>query len=175
MDWSGILSSGESIVWEGRPAPRCFTFRNWQHSIFGIIVLIASACWLVFGWHLGGRSGQLAYIWIPLPFLAAGVYLAFGHLLLARFEWEKVFYAMTEDRLIARRGLFRGRVEALALDEVIWFQLRPVGKELGTVQVRCRDPKKKLTVSCIEYPRRLTDRLEEVLERNGIDVTPRHE
>lgn len=175
MNWSEYLNANESVEWQGRPAPRCYTFRNWQHSIFGTIILIASLCWLLYGLKLGNEYQQALYSWIPVPFLLVGVYLAFGHLVLARLEWEHVFYALTDRRLLAVKGLFKRRIEALNIDDVIWFQLSPQGEQLGTVRVRCRDLEQKMVVSCVEYPRKLTDLLETVMEKNGIDIKARPE
>ena len=84
MNWSGILEVDEEIVWQGRPAPRCFTFRNWIHSLFGIVILIAAIGWFFFGLHLGETNQQVLFVLIPVPFMLAGLYLAFGHLVLAR-------------------------------------------------------------------------------------------
>ena len=71
MDWSEILQERELIVWQGRPAPRCFTFRNWPHSIFGAVLLLASTCWFLFGVQLGNEHQQIIYAFIPVPFLLA--------------------------------------------------------------------------------------------------------
>lgn len=172
MDWIEYLQENEKVVWQGRPAPRCFTFRNWQHSIFGMVVLVMSLFWLSFGLRLGTEAQQIVYGLIPIPFLLAGIYLTVGHLLLARLEWEHVFYAVTDRRLIVVRGLFKRRVESAVLSEIIWFQLRPLGEQLGTVRVRFRDLEQKMTISCIEYPRQLTDLLEGVLSENGIEINP---
>ncbi len=173
MNWSDKIGADEKIVWQGRPAPRCFTFRNWMHSLFGVVILIAAVGWMIFGLHLGREYQQAIYGWIPVPFLLAGIYLSFGHLVLARLEWEKVFYAMTDRRLIAVRGISGQRFDSIDLSEIIYFQLKPLGSELGTVRVQGRDRQQKITVCCVEYPRKLTDLLEPELEKNGIDLDSR--
>lgn len=175
MDWSGLLQDQEDVVWQGRPAPRCFTFRNWMHSLFGVVILIAAIGWVIYGFHISDVYGQPLYALIPVPFLLAGAYLSFGHLILARLEWERVFYAVTDRRLIAIRGLFRRRVVSLDLAEVVYFQLKPHGEQLGTVRVQGREKKRNMIVSCVEYPRKLTDLLEAEMERNGVDVNYRPE
>jgi len=170
MNWDEYLHESESVVWQGRPAPRCFVFRNWLHSVFGLVILILTIGWFIFGLHLGSEEQNAFISLLPVPFLFVGIYLTFGHLLLSRFEWEHVFYAMTDRRLIAIRGLFNRRMESVALVDVIWFELRPLGEQLGTVRIRCRDLEQKLTLSCIEHPRKLTDLLEESMAANGIDT-----
>jgi hypothetical protein len=175
MNFEQILERDETISWQGRPAPRCYTFRNWQHSLFGAIILIASFCWLLYGVKLGNEYQQALYGWIPVPFLLVGMYLSFGHLILSRLEWEHVFYALTNRRLLAVKGLLKRRIESLSIDDVIWFQLSPHGEQLGTVRIRFRDLEQKMVVSCVEYPRKLTDLLEAAMEKNGIDITAKPE
>jgi hypothetical protein len=165
MSWGGHLQSGERVRWEGRPAPRCFTFRNWRHSLFGMLLLILTSYWQVLGYRLGlgERSPILALI--PLPFLLAAIYLSVGHLVLARLEWEKVFYAVTDRRILVRRGVFRIRLEELALSDITWFRLKPLGEELGTLRVHGGGgPYSSLVLHCIEYPGRVTEMLEEVVK-----------
>ena len=64
--------------------------------------------------------------------------MAIGHLILARLEWEKVYYVLTDRRLVAVRGLLGNRLDEIALADLIYFQLRPLGAELGTVRVQGR-------------------------------------
>jgi len=172
MNWSAHLEDNENITWQGRPAPRCFTFRNWMHSLFGIVLTIGSGFWLWYGIQLNGAQGKIVLILLPLPFLIAGLYLAIGHLLLARLEWDHVFYALTDRRLIVQKGIGGKRVESLPLADLLGFQLRPIGEQLGTVAVRVREREKALLICCIEYPKQLTDLLEPVLVDNGIELQP---
>lgn len=165
MTWSSLLAPGEILRWEGRPAPRCFTFRNWRHSLFGILLLILASFWQMVGYRLSfdHRSSLLA--WVPLPFLLAAVYLCFGHLLVARWEWEKVFYAVTDRRILVRRGLFRPRVEELPLEELTGFRLKPLGEHLATLRVRGGgDRAPTIALQCIEYPRQVVELLEEAVQ-----------
>ncbi len=170
MNWDGYLQSGETIRWEGRPAPRCFTFRNWRHSLFGILLLLLAVYWQIIGYQLSLSYDSPLISWIPFPFLLAGLYLAVGHLVLARLEWDRVFYAATDRRLLAVGGLFRSRFQSIPLAEVNYFRIKPLGKELGTVRVHCAETPAALTFSCLEHPRRLTDLIEEAMSANGFEV-----
>lgn len=163
MNWEPLLAAGETLRWEGRPAPRCYTFRNWKHSLFGLLLFFLSIYWLAVALQLAA-----VYHWpwlplVPLPFVLIGLYLGLGHLLVARLEWEHVFYAVTDRRILVRRGLRGNRRQELALEQMVWFQLRPYGEDLGTLRIRGRQEELRLTLACIEYPRRVTALLEAAL------------
>lgn len=167
MDWSSWLRSGETVHWEGRPAPRCFTFRNWRQSLFGVFLLVLAVYWQIVGIELA-REYQLPLVaWIPLPVLLAALYLSIGHLLLNRMEWEKVFYAVTDRRILVLKGLSRQRLFDLPLDRVTYFQLRPHGAELGTLRISGGPSSAPLVLHCLEHPRQVADLLEAALRANG--------
>lgn len=168
MDWTEHLVENETIVWQGKPAPRCYTFRNWAHSLFGLVLLVSCAVWLYVGINLEQEYQSAVYTWIPVPFLLASLYLIIGHLLVARLEWESVFYAVSDERLLVQNGLFRKRVASVPLKEIVWFRMTPISETLGTVSVRSAANKEPLVVKCIEHPRQLTDLLEKTLASNGI-------
>lgn len=163
MNWDALLQEGEVLRWEGRPTPRCFTFRNWKHSVFGILLLLVCVYWQAMAFPLSRTYDAGFLVWIPFPFVLVALYLCFGHLLLARLEWERVFYALTDRRILVRRGLFRPRVEEMDVAALTWFRLSPQGRDLGTLRVRAEVENRDLVLSCIEYPRKVTDLLEERL------------
>ncbi len=167
MNWAGVLVGNEVLYWQGRPAPRCYTFRNWRHALFGVFLFLLSLYWLTIGVQLAAVYGLPWLPWIPVPFLLIGLFLGLGQLAAARVEWEQVFYAVTDRRILVRRGLRGKTLESLPLNEVVWFQLRPHGEELGTLRIRGRDPQARLTLSCIEYPRKVTVLLEGAMAVSG--------
>jgi hypothetical protein len=167
MDWSAQLATGESVLWEARPAPRCYVFRNWRHSLFGLLLLLLSTWWQAVGFQLGQLYDLLWLGWLPLPFVLLGLYLALGHVLLARYEWERVFYAVTDRRVLTLRGLFRSRFSALPLSEVTYFQIRPHGLDLATIRVGSSKALPPLILSCVEHPGRLIALLEAEMAASG--------
>ncbi|OHB24919.1 MAG: hypothetical protein A2X84_04035 [Desulfuromonadaceae bacterium GWC2_58_13] len=173
MDWKPCLEEGETLRWEGRPAPRAFTFRNWKHSMCGLLLLLFSAYWQIVGVQLAAVYRIPWLIWIPVPFLIVGLYLGIGHLLLARMEWEKVFYAVTDRRLLAHRGLFRQRVETFDLSELTSFRVKPLGREVATLRVFSSGSGASLAFVAIEYPQQVTTLLEGALIANGHEVSVR--
>jgi len=167
MDWSFWLEEGETVKWEGRPAPRCFTFRNWRHSLFGFFLLVITVYWQTVAIELGMAYGLSYIAWIPLPVLLAALYLSLGHLLLARLEWEKVFYALTDRRVLVLRGMRRQRLHALRLAQVTYFQLKLQAEELGTLRIHGDASSRPLIFHCLENPRGAADLLEEGMRREA--------
>lgn len=160
MDWSALLHEGEVLRWEAKPAPRCFTFRNWRRSVFGILLLLLAVYWEAVGLSVGAAYSLPFLGWIPVPFIFAGLYLSLGHLLVARLEWDRVFYALTNRRILVRRGLLRRRQLVLELEDLRYYSIRRHGEELASISVVGGDPPVTLSIPCLEYPERLTSVLE---------------
>jgi hypothetical protein len=158
------LDVGEELRWEGRPAPRCYTFRNWRHSFFGLVLMPVCSYWQVSGVDFAKEYETLWLAWLPLPFLLLAIYLTIGHLFQARLEWNHVYYALTDRRLMVQDGLLTRHIESLELKDITYFIVLPYGEQLGTLQLY-KGQEKRLTLHCIEHPRLLTDLLEETMNK----------
>lgn len=169
MNWNTSISDGEILCWEGRPMPRAFTFRNWRYSLVGLVLLVVAICWHIFTLSLA--DGRLTVV--PISFILIALYLSFGHLLLARLEWNQVGYAVSDRRLLARRGLFRRRVESFKLDELTSFQVKPMGAELASIHAFSVKSGKRLSFIAVEQPAALLTLLEVALTRNGHELSRR--
>lgn len=160
MDWSEYLQPGERLLWVGRPAPRAFTFRGRRTSLLGFLLLFFAVYWQL-------RGVQLRLVYdiplldlLPVPFMAFGLYLAVGRILLARLEWEHVFYALTNQRLLATRGLFRRRIDYLPADQLSSMDRRPLGEHLATLSVCGCRPLRRMDLECLEHPELLIRQLD---------------
>jgi len=173
MDWQAYLADGEEVRWCGRPAPRCFTFRHWPHSIFGVLLLPLALVWLDGGRALAESRGEV--VWGLLPWLGIGLALYFlgGHLLLARLAWEGTFYAITDRRVLATGGWPVKRVRDLPLDQLRNLKLRPRGRDLGSLLLAGARPEERLALVCLEHPAKAIALLEEAVVANlGQDEAP---
>jgi len=160
MNWQPLLEPGEQLCWQGRPAPRCYTFRNWRHSIFGLVLTLISAYWQSVGLTMAREYSAWYLALIPTPLLLLGLYLAFGHLLLARLAWEKVFYAVTDRRILMQKGILRVQVHDMSLSELTYVEVKPLGESLGRLRVEGAGTGTTLILSCLEHPRIVTALLE---------------
>lgn len=167
MDWSAQLEPGETLQWVGRPAPRCYVFRHWRRSVLGLLLLLLSTWWQVESSQQGHFYGWSWAAWLPLLFLLIGLYATLGHLILSRLQWEHLFYALTDRRILIAQGLLRRRFASMPLAELTSFQLCPLGERLGTLQLCGGKSGHIQHLYCLEHPRLLTDRLETVLVANG--------
>lgn len=159
------LQEGESIAWQAKPAPRCYTFRHWRHSIFGLVFLAICSYWQVLGVAMAKEYETVWLAWLPLPFIVIGVYFAMGHLVQSRLEWSNVDYLITNRRVIVRRGLVQLTEHALELAEVTYFSLQMQGEQLGTLRIH-QGESKYLLMHCLEYPQLATVLLEQAIARN---------
>jgi hypothetical protein len=148
-----VLDVGEEVRWEGRPAPRCYTFRHWKHSIFGFVFLSICTYWQVLGFSLADEYELPWLVWLPLPFVLLGFYFSVGHLLLSQ------------------RGLWRLHTDEMKLEEITYFSLHQKGEELGTLRVY-QNKEKQLVLHCLEHPRNATDLLEKVIKPVTTPVGP---
>jgi len=144
------LTVDETIRWQGRPAPRAYTFRNWRHSLLGLALLLPCMVWQLVGIELAAAGAPGWVAWLPLPFNLAGLYLALGQLLIARLEWERVHYAVSDRSLYQRRGFFRSRLRTLPLAEVTRVRRKILGPNLATVRIDGREGV-SLIFSAIEH------------------------
>ena len=70
------LQPGETLCWEGRPAPRCYTFRHWRHALFGLLLCAFCTVWTWLGVQQAAEQGWPWLAWVPLPFLGYALWLA---------------------------------------------------------------------------------------------------
>lgn len=165
--WPGLLP-GEVLRWEGRPAPRCYTFRQWRHALFGGVLTVFCVVWLWMGVVQVAATGWAWPALLPLPFLAYALWLAGGQLLLARLEWNRVAYVITDRRLIVRGGVLRPVETELPLEQLTWFRLQSLGEELGSLRVHGRSDDPALFLHCLEYPRRPAELLEAAIKAKHV-------
>lgn len=157
------FTDNEVLLWQGKPAPRCFVFRNWKHSIFGLLFLLVTSYWQFLALQVAADYGWPWMVWFPVPFVLTGFYLGVGHHLLARLEWDRVLYRVSDRRLLVQRGLFKPRWAELPLAAVSYFRLDYHGQDLGTLRVYGAEQDPVLVLHCIEYPRHVTDLLEDAM------------
>ncbi len=155
-DWQWPLGIDEELLWEGRPAPRCYTFRNWKLAAAGTVLFLACSFWMMLGYELVKSEGySMMLVVMTAPLVVASFLLGPGHLILSRWRWEKIFYALSDQRLFIRSGLLQTRIRAYPVQNFTRWQRRRFGEELASIRIlRGDDP--PLIIACIEQPGNLT-------------------
>lgn len=153
--WNNLLQPDEQIVWQGRPAPRAYTFRNWRWSMQAIAGLA-----MVLFFRQGTGPLQVDYAvdrWWTWAGLLVGLWAGVGHLLWARLEWEHVFYLLTDQRLVTVSGLWGQHCRELPLPELEEVEQHAIGEALATVKVTGGG--RRLILHCLEHPQLLVQPL----------------
>ncbi len=145
------LAENETILWQGRPAPRAYTFRNWRHAVFGLVLMLPCLFWQIVGIELAATGAPAWVAWLPLPFNLACLYLAFGQLFIARLEWEQVLYVVSDRTIYQRRGFFRSRLRSLPLAAVTNVRQKRLGPNLATIRIEGREGE-SLLFAALEHP-----------------------
>lgn len=152
LDWQWPLKEDEKLLWQGRPAPRCYTFRHWKLSVAGMLLFFASSFWMMLGYQLILAEGYPWWLmFVPLPLVLLALYFGPIILLKARIEWEKEFYALTDQHVYHRSGLYSARVEAVPATDLTGWQKKRIGSQLVSVRLLFSD-RKPLVWHCIEQP-----------------------
>ncbi len=150
IEWP--LEDGETLLWQGRPAPRCYTFRNWKLALAGTALFLACSFWLMLGGQLvEAENYPSVLILMTIPLVLATFFLGPGQLLLARWRWEKLFYALTDQRLLVRSGLFSVQILSYAKTEITGWQQRRFGEQLASIRI-LRGDDAPLILACLEQP-----------------------
>jgi hypothetical protein len=168
LDWSNYIHADETVLWQGRPAPRCFTFRHWRRALFGWVLLAVCSWWQFVGWTFAEQGRSVLWALLPLPFLLIACYVAVGQILRARLEWERVFYALTSKQIIVQCGVLKTRIITLPIGELNYQCLYPLGEHLGNLYLEFGS--RRITLCCVEYPQELYQLLEPIVNANNSAV-----
>jgi hypothetical protein len=149
------LEEGETLLWQGRPAPRCYTFRHWLQALIGTFIFIASSFWLMVGIQLiKAHNYSWWLIVVPVLLVVGSFFVGPGQLIFARLRWEKIFYALSDQRLLVRKRLFGNKTDHYPLENFRRYRTKKYGKQLVSLRLsfsQCAP----VVLECLEYPDRL--------------------
>lgn len=128
----GSLQPGENLLWSGRPVK----VRLFEHEDRKLVPISLVWCaitgfliWLT--WVRGGSAPSLA---IPrlfvIPFAAAGLWLLIGRFVWRIISGKKERYALTDRRVIIRKG---GSPQSLELTELPRMNVTRYGDDSGEI------------------------------------------
>ena len=171
MNWEAYREEGEELRWEGRPAPRCYTFRRWPHSLFGLLLLPLTLVWAWGGGALAAERDSLWWGLLPWLFVGIALWLLVGHLFWSRLVWGGLFFAVSDRRLLVVSRWPRPRITTLPLARVRWFRVQPRGRHLASVLVLAEGETRPTALPCLEHPDPLISLLETAVHRPAETTT----
>ena len=157
FQWS--LENGVSLLWQGCPAPRCYTFRSWLQAIIGTVLFLASSFWLMVGMQLVQTQNYSRWlVLIPLLLSIAAFFAGPGQLILARWRWGKIFYALTDQRLLVRNRLFGHKTFIYQLSDYRGYKQKKYGEKLFSIRLSFQNST-PVILECLEYPENFLNHL----------------
>ena len=98
--YQSLMQPGELLLWHGAPGPG-------KLSSYGQVPILFSIIWLGFSlvWEAAAiMSGVIIMILFGLPFVLIGLSIAFGGPIRNARLKGKIFYAVTDQRLLIQEG-----------------------------------------------------------------------
>lgn len=125
------LSSGEQLRWFGRPR-QGFFFRGSD-----ALVIPFSLLWCGFAvfWNSGvwiGDAPIFFKIW-GIPFLVVGFYMVFGRFFVDILQRKKMYYGVTNERIIIVSGLFSQATKSIDFKGLTEITFDEKSNGLGTI------------------------------------------
>jgi hypothetical protein len=146
--------NNEQILWQGRPAPRCYTFQHWKQALAGSILFLVSSFWLMLALELIKEGHPYWLALIPLPLIAGSFLFGPMQILVARWRWPKIFYQLTD------KQLFLLPDKSVQLSAIIDIKMKKQGASLASFRLAVAGSK-PLIIHCIEQPDQLLRLLKE--------------
>ncbi|MFO7765015.1 MAG: hypothetical protein R6V33_01135 [Pelovirga sp.] len=141
------MRHNEDLLWQGRPAPRCYLMRHWRSQIICIVALVISIYLFVAAFQRDFSVTTLTLLLLPVLF-----FLALGpvHLIVRRRRWESVFYAVTSQRLLIQRGANQ-QISCYPLTKLQAVAIHSYTEHLADVELIFADSR-PILFECLEEP-----------------------
>ena len=137
------LMPGERVLWTGRPK------QGWLLSGRDAFLIPFSVMWGGFAifWNAGvwgitgtGSAAPLFFKLWGLPFLVIGVYFVVGRFIHDAAVRRDIAYAVTDKRVLVRRGANSGRIRSLDIAHLPRLELEEHRDGTGTIEFENESP-----------------------------------
>lgn len=133
------LTSGERLLWEGRPT-QGIVFRPADAFMIPFSLLWGG---FAFFWEYSVLSTDEALLFLALwgiPFVAIGLYLIVGRFVLDAKQRANTFYGVTNQRVIIASGILNSRVKSLNLRTLSDLTLDERSSGKGSISFGATNP-----------------------------------
>ena len=132
------LAPGERVLWSGLPVRGLrFESADLSKSGFGLIFFSFSVFWVHGAWSQSSASSSAQNTLFPLfgvPFVLVGFYLLAGHFLWSAICRKHTEYAVTNQRVIVRSGIFSTTTKSIEYRKIPTLTLTEKSDASGTIQ-----------------------------------------
>jgi len=127
----GQLASGEKLLWSGQPRAG---IRLRGSDVFVIPFSILWCGFAIFWESMVVRKGAPFFMMLwGIPFVLVGVYIVFGRFIVDALTRRKIFYGITNERIVIISGLFSQEIKSLNLRTLTDVSLSERGDGSGTI------------------------------------------
>ena len=152
------------MLWQGRPAPRCYLFRHWRGQLACVVALTGFSFLLIHALKRDVRP-----IILILLLVSVFIFLAVGpvRLLLLRCRWENIFYAVTSQRFLILYGR-KQQIGSYPLADLQSVKVSPYSDKLADIELIFADSR-RIVFECLEEPATCLRVFPEVLIQHQVE------
>jgi len=117
------LNPNEELIWAGQPQTG-IKFRK-SDILFTPFSMLWTAFFAMLIWR--------RHIYTAVPFFFVGLYMLFGRFIVDARYRTRVYYALTDSRIIILRGYYMLKIDSVPLKELGEIKLSAVSDDSGTI------------------------------------------
>ena len=128
--FQGHLDSNEKLIWTGQPK-KGIVFRTAD-----LFLIPFSLFWCGFAifWFVSALlSGVPFFALFGVPFVIIGLIFVFGRFIIDAKQRANTFYALTEERIIIKSGIYKISIKSLNLKTLSDIELEEKSNSSGTI------------------------------------------
>jgi hypothetical protein len=135
--FQGHLDANEKLIWTGQPK-KGIVFRT---ADFFLIPFSLFWCGFAIFWFVSALcSGVPFFALFGVPFVIIGLFYVFGRFIIDAKQRANTFYALTEERIIIKSGVYKISIKSLNLRTLTDIELEEKSNGSGTISFGPKNP-----------------------------------
>ncbi|MDP4723728.1 MAG: PH domain-containing protein [Crocinitomicaceae bacterium] len=135
--FQGHLDTNEKLIWTGQPK-KGIVFRT--ADLFLIPFSLAWCGFAIFWFVSALRSVVPFFALFGVPFVIIGLIFVFGRFVIDAKQRANTFYALTEERIIIKSGIYKKSIKSLNLRTLSDIELEEKSNGSGTISIGPKNP-----------------------------------
>jgi len=135
LEISRELAAGERLLWSGRPYQGLFLLHPFDAFLipFGLLWTVGMIGAMAGAPRSPAPADIFGLVFLSI-FVAVGLYMVFGRFLVDARQRQRIFYGLTDQRVIIIRGVFRREIRSINLKTMIDLSLSERRDKTGTIR-----------------------------------------